>query len=560
MSKIPGLPTAWKRALWWAVAGIGIAGVLVVGAWVLDQKVIHEGMVMRNVTLDGEPVGGLGPADLDDRLATIADDVADDVLTVDLPERVITATNDTAGVAADVAATRAALMEQGRTGNLIEQFEAWAHSFLEPVAVELAYTYDQEALDEWVGNLPEAHLRDPVEPTFTGAEGSIEVQPGVDGAYLDAETVAVAAADAFTTGSSPFTVAVDWTPIPPQVTPEAVAEAVAEADALADSYLTVSVGEHVTRIGPKTVRRWIVSEQDGATLVPVFDEPKVQRQLERILADFADEGEDPTFAIVDGEVDVEYGTPPTRCCAPGVADLVFEAISSGRDRTLALPLVEVEDARTQAAKLGISEMVSEFTTFHNCCENRVENIHRIADIIRGVVIHPGETFSINDFVGERTTEKGFVPAGTIQFGRFEDAVGGGISQFATTMFNAAFFAGLQFEEYQSHSLYIDRYPYGREATLSYPHPDLVVTNDTPYGVLLWPTYTGSSITVQMWSTPYWDVEQTGQNSYPAGQCTQVETFRSRTNPDGVTENDAVLALYRPGEGLDCNGNPTPEIE
>jgi hypothetical protein len=40
----------------------------------------------------------------------------------------------------------------------------------------------------------------------------------------------------------------------------------------------------------------------------------------------------------------------------------------------------------------------------------------------------------------------------------------------------------------------------------------------------------------------------------------VETFRSRTNPDGVTENDAVLALYRPGEGLDCNGNPTPEIE
>jgi vancomycin resistance protein YoaR len=559
MAMIPGLPTAWKRALWWTVAGISIAGVLVVGAWVVDQKVIHEGMVMRNVTLDGEAVGGLGPADLDARLAAIAEDVADDVLTVDLPERVITATNATAGVTADVTATRSALMEQGRSGNLVEQFEAWAQSFLEPVALELAYTYDQGTLDGWVGDLPDAHLSDPVEPTFTGASGSIEVQPGVDGAYLDAETVAVAAAEAFTTQSSPFTVAVDWTPIPPQVTPEAVEEAVAEAETLADSNLTVSVGEHVSRIGPKTVRRWIVSEQDGATLVPVFDQPKVHRQLERILAEFADEGEDPTFAIVDGEVDVEYGTPPTRCCAPGVADLVFEAISSGRQRTLALPLVEVEDARTQAAKLGITEMVSEFTTNHNCCESRVENIHRIADIVRGVVIHPGETFSINDFVGERTTEKGFVPAGTIQFGRFEDAVGGGISQFATTMFNAAFFAGLEFEEYQSHSLYIDRYPYGREATLSYPHPDLVVTNDTPYGVLLWPTYTGSSITMQMWSTRYWDVEQTGQSSYPAGQCTQVETFRSRTNPDGVTENDEVFALYRPGEGLDCNGNPTPEV-
>ncbi len=126
MAKIPGLPTAWKRALWWTVAGISIAGVLVVGAWVLDQKVIHEGMVMRNVTLDGEAVGGLGPADLDARLAAIAEDVADDVLTVDLPERVITATNATAGVTADVTATRAALMEQGRSGNLVEQFEAWA--------------------------------------------------------------------------------------------------------------------------------------------------------------------------------------------------------------------------------------------------------------------------------------------------------------------------------------------------------------------------------------------------------------------------------------------------
>jgi vancomycin resistance protein YoaR len=560
MSKIPGLPTAWKRALWWTVAGIGIAGVLVVGAWVLDQRVIHDGMVMRNVTLDGEAVGGLDPADLDARLAAIAADVSDDLLTVDLPERVITAANATAGVGVDVEATRSALMEQGRSGNLVEQFDTWARSFLDPVPIELAYTYDEAALDAWIGDLPEARLSDPVEPTFTGTTGSIEVEPGIDGAYLDSETVAVAVADAFTTQSSPFTVAVGWTPIPPQVTPEAVEEAVAEAEALADSNLTVSVGEHVTRIGPKTVRRWIVSEQEGATLVPVFDEPKVQRQLERILAEFADEGKDPTFSIVDGAVDVEFGTPPTRCCAPGIGGLVFEAISSGRDRTLVLPLVEVEDAQTQAAKLGITEMVSEFTTNHNCCESRVENIHRIADIVRGVVIHPGETFSINGFVGERTTEKGFVPAGTIQFGRFEDAVGGGISQFATTMFNAAFFAGLEFGEYQSHSLYIDRYPYGREATLSYPHPDLVVTNNTPYGVLLWPTYTGSSITVQMWSTRFWDVEQSGQISYPVEQCTRVETSRTRTNPDGVTETDQVFALYRPGEGLDCNGNPTPEPE
>ena len=102
---------------------------------------------------------------------------------------------------------------------------------------------------------------------------------------------------------------------------------------------------------------------------------------------------------------------------------------------------------------------------------------------------PGERFSVNDFVGERTREKGFVSAGTIQQGHFKDDVGGGISQFATTLFNAAFFAGLEFDDYQSHTIYISRYPYGREATLNYPDVDLAFINNTPYGILIWPEYT-----------------------------------------------------------------------
>ena len=552
MSKIPGLPTAWKRALWWTVAGIGIAGVLVVGAWVLDQKVIHEGMVMRNVTLDGEAVGGLGPDDSSpaggDRRRRRRR----------RPHRRPAGAGHHRHQRHRRGGRRCGrhpggVDGAGRSGNLVEQFEAWAQSFLEPAAIELKYAYDQGTLDDWVGDLPDAHLSDPVEPTFSGASGSIEVRPGVDGAYRS-ETVAVAAADTFAASPHPSR----WRSTRPDPSPGHAGGGGGggrRGRTLADSKLTVSVGEHVTRIGPKTIRRWIVSRQDGSILVPVFDEPKVQRQLERILAEFADEGEDPTFSIVDGEVDVGRD-PPTRCCSPGIADLVFEAVSSGRVRTLALPLVEVEDAKTQAARLGISEMISEFTTFHNCCESRVENIHRIADIVRGVVIHPGETFSVNGFVGERTTEKGFVPAGTIQFGRFEDAVGGGISQFATTMFNAAFFAGLQFEEYQSHSLYIDRYPYGREATLSYPHPDLVVTNDTPFGVLLWPTYTGSSITMQMWSTRYWDVEQTGQNSFPrasapgwrrsgAGPTPTTSPRTTRCSPSTARARASTATATRP---------------
>jgi vancomycin resistance protein YoaR len=207
--------------------------------------------------------------------------------------------------------------------------------------------------------------------------------------------------------------------------------------------------------------------------------------------------------------------------------------------------------------LGIHEIIGEFTTQHQCCQSRVTNIHRMADIVRGAIIEPGGSFSINDYVGRRTAEDGFVPAGSIQLGRFKDDVGGGVSQFATTLFNAAFFAGLDFAEYQSHSIYISRYPYGREATVSFPAPDLEVVNNTPYGMLVWTEYTDTSITVQLWSTPYFAVEETGQSSYRQGACTRVETFRQRTDPEGRVIDDMVFAVYRPGEGLDCAGRPTP---
>ena len=95
----------------------------------------------------------------------------------------------------------------------------------------------------------------------------------------------------------------------------------------------------------------------------------------------------------------------------------------------------------------------------------------MADIVRGAVIEPGETFSINEYVGRRTIANGFVSAPIIGPGnKFDSDVGGGVSQFATTAFNAAFFAGMEIPEYQFHTIYIDRYPYGREATLAFPSP------------------------------------------------------------------------------------------
>jgi vancomycin resistance protein YoaR len=153
----------------------------------------------------------------------------------------------------------------------------------------------------------------------------------------------------------------------------------------------------------------------------------------------------------------------------------------------------------EAEKLDIRELVSEFTTYYSCCQPRVTNIQRAAQILDGTVVEPGESFSLNDALGKRTVEKGFVSAPQIFDGRLEDAVGGGISQVATTLYNAAFFAGVKLVAHRAHQFYISRYPMGREATVSWGGPELIFRNDWPAAILVKVAASDSSITVRFYS-------------------------------------------------------------
>ena len=137
----------------------------------------------------------------------------------------------------------------------------------------------------------------------------------------------------------------------------------------------------------------------------------------------------------------------------------------------------------------------------------------MADIVEGAVVLPGETFSLNGYVGARDRGRGFVEAPMILDGKFVPSVGGGVSQFATTMFNAVFFGGFEDVYHKPHSYWIRRYPPGREATVSSPAPDLKWRNDSKYGVLITTSYTPRSITVTFWSTKRYDIESITGDPY-----------------------------------------------
>jgi vancomycin resistance protein YoaR len=125
----------------------------------------------------------------------------------------------------------------------------------------------------------------------------------------------------------------------------------------------------------------------------------------------------------------------------------------------------------------------------------VTNIKRAAQILNGTTIAAGATFSLNPALGRRTLARGFVPAPQISDGLVNDGVGGGISQVATTMYNAAFFAGLRLNDHHPHQFYISRYPMGREATISWGGPELAFTNDWPARLRMRLVARNSSITI-----------------------------------------------------------------
>jgi len=143
-------------------------------------------------------------------------------------------------------------------------------------------------------------------------------------------------------------------------------------------------------------------------------------------------------------------------------------------------------------------LIGTFTTRFECCQPRVTNIRLIARAVDGTVIAPGEKFSLNDVAGRRTRAKGYVPAPFISDGKLVPSVGGGVSQFSTTIYNAVYFAGLRIDKHQPHSVYIARYPPGREATLDYGSIDLTWTNDTGIPVFVRASSTSTSVTVSLY--------------------------------------------------------------
>jgi vancomycin resistance protein YoaR len=214
---------------------------------------------------------------------------------------------------------------------------------------------------------------------------------------------------------------------------------------------------------------------------------------------------DARFVVQGSTVRVAPDRPGEQLDVVAAADAVLAATLRRRPerRVAQLPVVPAPAKLTTAAAraMGVVGLVSSFTTVYGGVPNRIHNVQLVARLVDDKLIAPGAEFSFNKTTGERTAAKGFLVAPVIVNGELTTGLGGGVCQVSTTVFNAAFEAGVKITARTNHALYISHYPQGRDATVDYPDVDLRFINDTGHWLLLRTFVGSSSLTVSLYGTP-----------------------------------------------------------
>ena len=491
------------------LAGGALAALLVVGAGAAYAT--SDDTVPRGVRVAGTDRAGLDAAAAERRVAQALQDVARSPVAVVAGDDVLTLQPEAAGLRLDARATAQQALEATPLDRLRALFGSGRD--VDPVTA-----VDEPALRAALDELAEGFDRAPREGSVGFGEDA-EPQPVLpeEGRALDVDGAVDAVRDRWLVDGVRVEVPVDVEEV--RTTEEDVRTAVREiAEPAVAAPVVVEVDGKDLEVRPADIAAGLVVQaDDDGELVPQLDAAKVLAAVgTRVRA-----VEQPA---VDATFDTSSGTPvvvPSQDGKSLTAEALGQAVRGvltdppPRRATASLTVTPARVTTEVARGLGVKEVISSFTTRHPCCQPRVQNIHRIAEIVDGHVVLPGETFSLNGKVGRRDRARGFVPAPQILRGEFVDDVGGGVSQFATTLFNAVFFAGLEDVQHSAHSYYFSRYPLGREATVSFPEPDLRFRNDSPHGVLIRTSFTGTSITVTFWGTKRYEIDSiTGPRTRP----------------------------------------------
>lgn len=485
----PGGRVVQRRRL--ALFGL-LALLVVVGAGVAIATTGDDGAAPAQVRLDGSDISGLDPGAVRSAVTERAAQLMKVPLVItrsDDPAFRLEVTRASLGARPQIRRAVAEALEPRSLGGRIISIVGLAPTR----EIHLGFTLDPRKVSTLIGRV-RGHLDTPARPAgLEVGPDDITVVPGTAGFGIDPVALRARILEL------PQVISLTPAPLAPPVSDEAAASARTRALALVARPVSVTLQGRGVAIEPEVLRAALRVTPDPPDLDITLDPDTLYEDIASAFGTRERPARDAAFQIVGSSVRL---IPSRIGRSLDMAAIVQEILDAPGAASVRARFKVTRPTRTteQQKALKITELVSEFTTPYNCCEPRVTNIQRTAEILDGTIIPAGGRFSLNEALGERTLERGFVLAPQIAGGRLEEAVGGGVSQVSTTMFNTAFFAGLQIVTHTPHQFWISRYPKGREATLSYGGPEMVFVNDWPAAILVSVSAGSNGVTVRFFSS------------------------------------------------------------
>jgi vancomycin resistance protein YoaR len=555
---------AWRIGL---IVGGVLAGVLALylGVVVAVGDGVRAGTTVKNVK-----IGGLSVAEATEKLDATLGVRAARNLRVRALDQVFIVDPREAGLTFDAEAT--VMQAAGREWNPLRLVrDLTSQRSVEPVLV-----IDQAALNQQVASMAATVAQPAVEPQLTMAGLTPQLRSGKPGRSIDEPATADLMAEAFIKPRQPIDAPV--VRVPATVTPPNAAAAEAFARQAVSAPVTVDADGQQVSIPPDAIARALTFTQEGAQLQPQLDGATLHAAIRGPLRAVETPGRDATFRIKNGKPVVVKSRVGRGIEDQELATRVLTVLDRpAGQRTTSVTMGVREPALTtaDARNLGVKEKISSFTQTFPYAAYRTQNIGQAAKYVNGTLLLPGQTFSMNDTIKERTVANGYTVGYIVGSGGiFDEALGGGVSAATTAVWTAAFFAGMDRTYTQAHSIYISRYKPGLEATVAWGVFDMKFTNNTPYGVFITTSMTNTSMTVNFWSTRMYDeiradfgprtnirAHQTVYNDSP--QCSSqsgmdgfsINVDRVFIKDGAEVKRETIATNYRPSPKVVCGEKP-----
>lgn len=273
-----------------------------------------------------------------------------------------------------------------------------------------------------------------------------------------------------------------------------------------NKYLTLTHKTKNWSISPDIYKPWIIFNKKDQKVIINLNEVYISEYFEENLSPAIDqEPQDAKFDIENGRV-VEFQNSRDGQKLNIESSIELINLNFFSEETSTFDLIIIEQKAKIAVRdtndMGIIEKLGEGrSNFTGSPNNRVHNIQTGADAVNGLIIKPGETFSLIDALGPIDGQHGYLQELVIKGDKTVPEYGGGLCQIGTTTFRAAYGTGLPIVERRNHSYRVSYYePAGTDATIYSPKPDMRWLNDTANNILIRTRIEGTELIFEYWGT------------------------------------------------------------